>query len=76
MTIDTIALSGDSTLLSSPVEYDTQARILHVVFKKNGARYAYHNVPPEVVAALTLDHKPGQYFTAHIKGVYAYTKES
>jgi hypothetical protein len=74
--IQTLNLSGASTLLNPEIQYDTEARTLRVCFRKTKAWYAYAGVPPEVVAALVLDPEPGKYFTVHIKGTYTYTRES
>lgn len=47
--------------------YDQETRTMHVKYK-NGATYAYDDVPLEKYAAFTGAESPGRYFNANIRG--------
>ncbi len=46
---------------------------LHIRFHRGGL-YAYSNVPINVYQGLMNASSHGEYFHAHIKGIYAYAK--
>jgi lysyl-tRNA synthetase class 2 len=52
------------------VDADRRLDILFVT----GRRYAYHDVPPEEAAALRAAFSKGEYFNAHIRDRYRYTR--
>lgn len=53
--------------------YDPAARRLEIQFQ-TGLRYAYHDVPAEIVAALGTASSKGEYFNAHIRNRYRFTR--
>lgn len=58
-----------SSLLKSGA-YDDATRELRITFK-NGATWAYADVPEDEAAALQSASSPGQYFLQSIKGAYS-----
>lgn len=52
------------------IRYDEKSQVLTVDFT-NGARYAYNNVPPEVVAELDKASSKGTIFNALIRNRYS-----
>ena len=56
------------------VEYDDDAKKLHVTFK-NGGTYEYDDVPKDVAEGFEAAESAGKYFHANIvKGGYVYRK--
>lgn len=53
--------------------YDDAARRLDILFV-TGRRYAYHDVPPEEAAAFRGALSKGEYFNAHIRDRYRFTR--
>jgi hypothetical protein len=53
--------------------YEPSDRRLDVVFT-SGRRYSYHEVAPEVFAAMTLAFAKGAFFNRHIRGKYRYSQ--
>ncbi|MGD9967953.1 MAG: KTSC domain-containing protein [Hyphomonadaceae bacterium] len=53
--------------------YDSVRRELVVRFR-SGRRYAYHDVPAEVAAAMGAAFAKGEFFNAHIRRQYAFTR--
>ena len=47
---------------------------LHVIFR-GGARYVYHDVPPQIFEGLAEAPSKGSYLNREIKGVYTFTRE-
>lgn len=58
----------------SEVGWDDESGELIVVFKKNGARYAYANVPEDVAIQLSKAPSVGQMMIMDIKPFYSYRK--
>jgi lysyl-tRNA synthetase class 2 len=54
-------------------DYVDADRRLDVVFV-TGRRYAYYDVPPEEAAAFRAALSKGEYFNAHIRDHYRYTR--
>ena len=54
-------------------EYDDADRRLDILFV-TGRRYAYHDVPPEEVTAFRAAFSKGEYFNAHIRDRYRFTR--
>lgn len=52
------------------IRYDEKSKVLTVDFT-NGARYAYSDVPPEVVAELDKAGSKGAIFNALIRNRYS-----
>jgi hypothetical protein len=52
-------------------DYDPATRLLTVRFV-TGRKYAYYNVPEDVVAAFRAAFSKGTFFNAHIRDGYAY----
>lgn len=55
------------------VGYDAATNILEISFNSGGV-YQYHGVPASVYQALMNAASHGQYFHAHIKDAYQYSK--
>lgn len=55
------------------VGYDADSRELHVTFN-TGARYTYHDVPPETHEALMMSGSKGSFLHENIKGRHDFTK--
>lgn len=66
------ALVSSSNLRS--IGYDPDTSTLEIEFIKSGL-YQYHGVPQEVYDELMQAGSHGSYFNAHIKNVYATTKQ-
>jgi hypothetical protein len=60
----------ESTVLSD-VQYDAPTHILTITFK-NGRKYNYAKVPPEVYSKLMAAESHGKFFRQHILGKYQY----
>ncbi len=54
-------------------DYNAAARRLDIVFV-SGRHYAYHDVPAEIAAALRAAASKGEYFNAHIRDRYRFTR--
>jgi hypothetical protein len=54
--------------------YDAARRRLKVVFT-TGRRYSYRDVPPEVFEALQVAVSKGEFFNAHIRDHFAFTRD-
>jgi len=54
-------------------EYDAADRRLDIRFV-TGRRYAYHDVPPEVAEAFRAAFSKGEFFNAHIRDSYRFTR--
>ena len=54
--------------------YDAARRRLKVVFI-TGRRYSYRDVPPDVFEALQAAFSKGEFFNAHIRGHFAFTRD-
>ena len=54
-------------------DYDRAAGRLDIVFV-SGRRYAYHDVPTEVYEGFAQAFSKGEYFNAHIRDRYRYTR--
>ncbi len=55
--------------------YDAAARRLTVVFA-TGRQYRYHRVPVEVFEAMKAAFSKGEFFNAHIRDRFAYTRDA
>ena len=55
--------------------YDGAERRLNVVFT-TGRRYSYHGVPAEMFDAMNAAFSKGEFFNAHIRDRFAFTRES
>ena len=66
-----LSFSGSSAFVS--IRYDEKIKTLTVDFT-NGARYAYSDVPPDVVAELDKASSKGAMFNALVRGRYAERK--
>jgi hypothetical protein len=55
-------------------DYHPQERRLEVLFT-SGRRYSYHDVEPEVPAAMRAAASKGEYFNARIRDHYRHTRE-
>ena len=54
--------------------YDAPDRRLDVVFQ-TGRHYSYHNVPETIAEDMRAAFSKGEYFNAHIRDHYRYTRE-
>jgi lysyl-tRNA synthetase class 2 len=54
--------------------YDASARRLKVVFT-TGRRYSYLDVPPAVAEGMQAAPSKGEYFNAHIRDHFAFTRD-
>lgn len=54
-------------------DYDEADRRLDITFV-SGRVYAYHDVPPEVAAAMRAAFSKGEYFNAEVKDSYRFTR--
>jgi lysyl-tRNA synthetase class 2 len=54
--------------------YDGSRHRLRIVFT-TGKRYSYHDVPRDVFEALQAAFSKGEFFNAHIKDHFAFTRE-
>jgi DNA-binding NarL/FixJ family response regulator len=54
--------------------YDAAEQRLDVVFV-TGRHYSYHAVPPELVEAMNSAFAKGEFFNAHIRGRYRFTRQ-
>lgn len=52
--------------------YDAASRTLEVQFT-NGARYQYHDVPPEVADGFTQAESVGKFFTQSVRGQFKHS---
>lgn len=66
--MDTLNLAPSSMIKQA--SYDPGVLVLEVTFA-NGSRYAYDDVPQDVVDALEGAESPGKYFLASVRGVYS-----
>lgn len=64
-------LHTSSTLKSSG--YDEKMDDLHVTFK-DGGRYVYHDVTPEVYEAFKMAGSKGGFLHKNVKGNFEFTK--
>lgn len=55
-------------------DYDDADRRLDIMFV-TGRRYAYHDVPPEEAAVFRAAFSRGEYFNAHIRDRYRFTRQ-
>jgi hypothetical protein len=53
--------------------YDPADRRLDILFV-SGRLYSYHQVPPEVAEAMRRAFSKGEYFNAHIRDRYHYSR--
>jgi hypothetical protein len=56
-------------------EYHIEEQRLDVVFV-TGRHYRYHAVPPEVFEAMNSAFAKGEFFNAHIRGRYRFTRQA
>ena len=54
--------------------YRPEARRLDVVFTSR-RRYSYHDVPPDVAQAMKQSFSKGEFFNAHIRDRFQFTRE-
>jgi lysyl-tRNA synthetase class 2 len=54
-------------------DYDAAERRLDIQFQ-TGRRYAYHGVPEDVYRAFAGAFSKGEYFNAHIRDIYPFTR--
>lgn len=54
-------------------DYDDADRRLDIMFV-TGRLYAYHDVPPDEVQAFRAAPSKGEYFNAHIRDRYRFTR--
>ena len=54
--------------------YASERRQLSIVFT-TGRRYIYHDVPPSLFEAMTAAFAKGEFFNAHIRDRFAFTRE-
>jgi hypothetical protein len=54
-------------------DYEAADRRLDILFV-SGRRYAYHDVPAEIAEAFRAAFSRGEYFNAHIRGNYRFTR--
>jgi hypothetical protein len=59
----------DSTNIRS-IEYIKDLKILIVEFVRDGARWEYIDLPPEVNQAFRDSPSPGKFYAAEIKGKF------
>ncbi len=55
--------------------YEPDQRRLNVVFV-GGRRYAYHSVPARLASAMKQALSKGEFFNAHIRDHFRFTRES
>jgi len=55
-------------------DYDPASKRLVLTFKDSGKRYAYRDVPPEVVQQLAESDSAGRFYGAVIRTGYQYTE--
>jgi YD repeat-containing protein len=55
-------------------EYDAAEQRLAVHFT-NGRRYSYHDVPAELYEAMKGSFAKGEFFNAHIRGRFRFSRE-
>lgn len=54
--------------------YHPAKRRLEVLFT-TGRRYSYHNVPAELAEAMRQSFSKGEFFNAHIRDRFRFTRE-
>lgn len=54
-------------------DYDAADRRLEILFQ-TGRRYAYHDVPGEIAEGFRAAFSKGEYFNAHIRDRYRFTR--
>jgi KTSC domain len=54
--------------------YHPQDARLEILFQ-SGRRYSYHGVPPQLAEAMRQSFSKGEFFNAHIRDHFAYTRE-
>ena len=55
--------------------YDAAEERLDVVFQ-TGRQYSYHAVPPELYEAMKSAFAKGEFFNAHIRGRFRFTRQA
>lgn len=53
--------------------YDNERRVLLVLFR-SGRSYAFHDVAPEIAAAMRNAFSKGEFFNTEIRGRYRFTR--
>ena len=53
--------------------YDAAEQRLDVVFQ-TGRAYSYHDVPPDLYEAMKSAFAKGEFFNAHIRGRFRFTR--
>jgi hypothetical protein len=55
-------------------DYDEAAQRLDIEFV-SGKRYAYHEVPPELIAEMRAAYSKGSFFNRQIRDHFRFTRE-
>jgi KTSC domain len=63
-----------STVIRS-FRYDALTRDLFILFQ-SGRAYVYKDVPAEIFAAMKASFSKGEFFNAHIRDRFRFTRES
>lgn len=54
------------------MEYDTEKHLLVIIFKKNGRKYQYYQVPIQIWNGIKAAESKGKYFNAEIRDVFPF----